>query len=95
MAGMGEAEFWRSTPFFTRLKIEAASERHVLDYRRSMWAAWHAGAFARVKKMPSLNDALRGVDRGKRKTMSADELLQAFEMINVRSGGEDLRKTAH
>lgn len=92
---MAEEVFWRSTPFQTRLFIEAANSRNSLETQRAMWAAWHAAAFSRVKKMPSLEEALRAIDGRKRKTMTPDEMLQAFELINIRSGGKDLRKTAH
>jgi hypothetical protein len=92
---MTEAEFWRSTPFQTLNRIEAASERRLADYRVMMFGAWHSAYFHRVKKMPRFDDAVRGIDGKKRKPMSPDELLRAFEMINARSGGKDLRKTAH
>lgn len=95
LAGVPEDEFWRSTPFQTQLKIEAAAERQVIAYRRAMWSAWHAGAFSRVKTMPKLDEILQRIDGRKKKVMSPDELLQAFELINIRTGGKDLRKTAH
>lgn len=93
---MSEAEFWRSTPFQTQIHIEASADRHIAAYRMTVWGAYHAGVFSRIKKIPPLEEVLRGIDRKKRKPMSPDELLRAFEMINIRSGGKDLRKqTAH
>lgn len=91
---MTDAEFWRSTPYLTRLFVEAAGERERLAFGREMFGAWHAGAFFRIKRMPSLEKAMRGLDsKGPPKRMTPDEMLKVIEQWNAAYGGRDLRKT--
>lgn len=92
LAGMSEGEFWKSTPFQTRLFIEAAAERERLAYRRAIWAAWHMAAFERSKRMPKLSQVMQQVERKKPTTRkSPAQLLAMIVDMNAAFGGKDLR----
>lgn len=86
---MTEAEFWASTPYLTRLVLEAAGERESLANRRELYGAWHAAGFARIKRMPRLDRVLRG--NAKPKPMSEDHMLRMAEGFVRKVGGADLR----
>ena len=93
---MTDAEFWRSTPYLTRLFVEAAAERERRAYGRVMFAAWYAGAFFRVRRMPPLRKVMRPFEgRGApARRMSPEEMLAIVEGWNAANGGRDLRKAA-
>lgn len=91
---MTVAEFWRQTPFETKLAIEAATAREKRAYRRELWAAWHVVWIDRnaVKRMPSLTDMLARLDKPAPKLTDPDEMLRQIVLINSSFGGADLRK---
>lgn len=93
LAGMTDGQFWRSTPYLTRIFIEQAGERERLSLKREMFNAWYAGAFFRIKRMPSLENVMRGLDGNKLvKRMTPDEMLKVIEDWNRALGGDDKRK---
>lgn len=92
-AGLTDAQFWVSTPYLTRLKLEAHADNQRDGYRLALWTAWHTAAFARPKRMPGLSGLLRGIDRAGRapQRMTEAEMVQRIEIINAALGGADLR----
>jgi len=50
-AGMGWAEFWESSPYATRLILEAWAEAERAVYERVTTGAFHGAYFARFDKL--------------------------------------------
>lgn len=48
---MGWAEFWESTPYATRVYLEAWGERESAAHERVIVGAFHAAYFARFEKL--------------------------------------------
>lgn len=93
-AGVTDAEFWASTPYLTRLAVEAASERVKDGYRRALIAAYHVALWQRSKRMPPLRRVLKGLEprRGPPRRMSPADMLKQIELWNAAFGGRDNRR---
>lgn len=57
-----------------------------------MWAAWHAAAFSRSKRVPNLERILRRIGRRQVDRKTPAQLLRIVEKINALFDGEDRRK---
>ena len=60
--GMTVSQFWDLTPRETLHAIEAEVWRLERVQRGRLWLAWHVAAFARAKKLPSLQRLLAPAD---------------------------------
>jgi hypothetical protein len=58
-AGVPALEFWRMNPAETVAAIRAASWKYKQELQLVLYGAWHAEAFARTKRLPSLKRLLR------------------------------------
>lgn len=64
-----------------------------MEWDRLMAHAWHAAAFGRVTRMPSLESVLsRHSDARQTKPLTSAEYRNLAERINAAFGGVDLRK---
>lgn len=81
-------EFWRLTPYETRLFIESFVRRQKGKYQYGVWIAWHAAAMGRMRRMPSLGKVLRSILTGDQK-QSVEEALEVARSINSLVGGKD------
>ena len=59
---MGWAEFWESTPYATRVFLEAWGERERAESERVIVGAFHAAYFARFEKLGP-RDLEKAMDR--------------------------------
>jgi hypothetical protein len=92
---MSEPEFWRSTPFMTRLYCKASAERDTNQLRHDVIAGFYVVKWQRMKR-PSgaaLQNELKVFDKEKRATrrQSPEEMLRVAEMITAAFGGKDTR----
>ena len=63
--------------------LDGVYERRQDESRLALWAAWHAAAFQRGKKLPDINDILRRMSRQPVKQQSSQDIMKAFEMAFV------------
>lgn len=92
-AGMGESEFWHSTPFMTRKRIEANAERERRSYRLALFGAWNAARYYRAKRMPNLKTEYQKLDlsAGRRSRQTPAQIWRTVEEMNRAFKGRDLR----
>lgn len=81
-------EFWRSTPHETRMYVMARVEQRRDTFRLAIWQAWHAAAFDRTKRLPSLDSILSRMEPQKRKPQTPDEMVNVIRKINDMFGGK-------
>src|SRR5690606_19560138 len=80
-AGLKPHEFWRLTPHETRLWCMARADEWRDRYRLSLFGAWHAGAFGRVKRLPPLKRVLARLDRPQGRGALASQIRSAFAAL--------------
>ncbi|WP_374374515.1 hypothetical protein [Dongia sp.] len=84
--GIASSDFWRMTPW--QLSVAAEAQGSVISDRMQihLFASWHAGAFARAKKLPPLDKLLKDFVRNEKPVdpqnaeEQGDELLLAAFM---------------
>jgi hypothetical protein len=76
------AEFWDMTPRETFLAMEAGAWRMQQEQTLAMSAAWHAAAFQRAKRMPSLSSVLNRLKP--KKHMPIEKRREEFEELSRR-----------
>lgn len=71
----------------------ADGDRQLEAYKRSVSAGWHAAVFSRQKKIPSLADSLRKLDRRPAGPVAHTEaeLRQRVLALNASLGGKVVR----
>lgn len=90
-AGVRWDEFWRLTPYATRLIIEAESEKLRSEFEVTITGAFHAAYFARMERLSSrdLDKALKRKPRQTRQQSDAEiasnvfAWLQSAEKVNA------------
>ena len=61
-AGLDPDRFWRLTPREIAREVAALQRRERRAYAQAMSVAWHAAAFQRAKRPPSLTTVLRQIE---------------------------------
>lgn len=75
--------------------IEAAAEREAADYRVALFAAWHAVALDRLKRLPRLEELMGRVDRRRKPSrLSPAEAATLLKMMQKAYGGA-ISETVH
>lgn len=54
--GLGEDDFWASTPRQTYRAIKAADRRYEIEEQNRRWHTWHIAALPNSGKFPTLED---------------------------------------
>ena len=62
---MAVVHFWQMTPWQLGVVLEAQADDAKARHELAMATAWHAAAFQRAKKMPSLREVLKPKISGK------------------------------
>jgi hypothetical protein len=86
--GLKPCEFWVLT-FFELVKMaEGYVKCQKQHYNDLIYLAWHCEAFARTKKLPSLESIMQKTSVEQHKEQSDDEMLVMAKLLNAAFGGE-------
>lgn len=90
---MSEAEFWASTPYLTKLAVEAHVSRQQHVHALSLFTAWHVAALSRQKRLPDLKKLLSRAELGgRRRRQSPEEIRMVFEALAAATTARNRRK---
>lgn len=78
-------QFWQLTPRESQDLIEAYEERALEESKELIAGAWFTALYTRAKKMPRLEEALRGLGR---KQQSPEDMLAKVRAAAKILGGE-------
>ncbi len=71
--------------------MKGRREREKRAMAAELTNAYHAAMWSRAKKLPNLQDVIRKVVGGKKRTQSPAEGLRVAAALNALFGGKDLR----
>ena len=66
--------------------VEGYKRRKKQTFDELVYLAWHTEAFARMKKLPSLNSLIK--EEGKKREQTDEEMMTMAKMLNAAFGGE-------
>jgi hypothetical protein len=84
--GISVSQYDEMTPYELRLFAKVFNEKQQRDNEEKMTLVWLGEYWHRIKKLPTLNEALGKKDEPK-KQMTDDEMLKMVKKLNAKFGG--------
>lgn len=88
---MPPEEFWKLTYSEFLLKVDYYARKQQEGFNDLICLAWHVEAFARQKKLPSLDSLLQKNDNKQpHREQTDDEMMAMARLLNAAFGGEEI-----
>lgn len=84
--GISIAQYDEMTPYELRLHAQVFNDKQLQENEEKLTLVWLGEYWHRVKKLPTLNEALGKKDEPK-KQMTDDEMLETVKKLNAKFGG--------